>query len=381
MATATAKKQQDGLRAESQNQRAELGVAPFLGERQRLLLRKGMCKHLTDDQAEYFFEVVERSCLDPFEGQIWPMVRSTKDDQGVRHPTMAVVVKLQGLRAIGDRSNLCDGEDPVEWVGKDGVWKDAWLESEPPVAARAKVYRKDRTRPQVVVCRWDAYAQNVFDRNGSEKPNATWARYGSHMLGKCALAGAYRGAFPRQASGVYLAEELGEGIDPESEIAVEAELKRRYQRDETYWDEQREKGIYPEGGKPEKGKTLVEVFAKEEKEASAVPASPAATLEESEIPDARWDEQPQKTPAPAADWRTFTITRIRPLEGRTVGSLLPNELRGLAPWLEKVSEQWGSIDQDIKMHYTAIAQRIEYESAQAARPVSDDELQQGLRFS
>jgi hypothetical protein len=368
MPTVTARKQQDGPLPKTEvNQPAEqpqFSVAPFLGEKQRALLRKGMCAKLSDDQAEYFFEVVERTELDPFEGQIWPSVRMSKDEHGEKHPTMFVLVKLQGFRAIGDRSNLCDGEDPVEWCFDDGIWLPQWLSKDPPVAARARVYRKDRSRPQTVVCRWDAYCQFVFDKSGREVPNAIWKRLGSHMLGKCALAGCYRGIFPRQASNVYLIEEIPDEIDSESEAAIEAEMTRRYARDAEYWEQEKAKGRFPVGMEPK------------------------PTTEPEPAPEPA-EQQPEPEPEPAVatapedprqDWRSFPITRIRLFEGKTVGSLTENEMRGLIPWLEKVGQRWGAADNDIRAHFSAISSRMQHER-EGKRLSMEEELDAELNYA
>jgi RecT family len=389
MAATARNKQQDGARGPESNPQVDqpqFEVAPFLGEKQRALLRKGMCAPLSEDQAEYFFEVVERMRLDPFKGEIWPSMRRSKDEHGQWQPSMFVLIKLQGFRTNGDRSGVCDGESPIQWCGPDEIWKEVWLASEPPMAARASVYRKDRSRPQTAVCLWRSYSQNVFDRQGNEVPNAIWKRMGPHMLGKCALAGAYRGAFPQQSSGVYISEEIGEGTDVESEASIEAEMTRRYAREHEYWATQRAKGIYPVGEEPHSdAETKTEpAVVKEPEPSKPEPAEVVhGIVSASTAPETAPEDKMPVTLAeagdPRADWRTFPITRIRIFEGRTVGSLSANELRGLTPWLERVSGRWGSVDNDVKSHYRAITQRLEHDSSEkSAEALMDDELQMDL---
>jgi hypothetical protein len=66
----------------------------------------------------------------------------------------------------------------------------------------------------------------------------------------------------------------------------------------------------------------------------------------------------------ADDWRNFPITRIRFFAGRTLGSLTPNEFKGLQSWLARVREKWDALDEDIKAHYNAIMQRIAHDAGQ-----------------
>src|SRR5258708_13132874 len=65
-----------------------------------------------------------------------------------------------------------------------------------------------------------------------------------------------------------------------------------------------------------------------------------------------------------AVWRDFLITRIKPLAGRTVGSLTPEVFAALcrSPWLGRVREIWDILDDDIRAHYYAITARSTHET-------------------
>jgi hypothetical protein len=351
-----------------------LRVAPFLTDAQRNLVRRSLCKKLDDDQAAYFFEVVERTRLDPFTAQIRPDIRSTKDADGVKHPTLLVIVTLQGLRGIGERSGKLDGEDPIEWCDAEGKWYEVWLRDEPPAAARATVYRTDRNHPQVTTCRWEAFVQKVFARDGKEVPNPFWRRMGSHMLGKCALAGSYRGLFPNLCSGVYLEEELPMELDPESEPAIEAEMARRAAADKEHWDQERAKGNFPVNEQPppppeKNGKKKAKEKApapapppppEPSREPVAPPAPPVAPV----TPPAR--PEPSNAHEAIAEplWKNYVLNRIKVFAGRTVGSLNKGELRAAqSMWMPKVEASWANIDSDLKEHYSMLMQRIEHEDA------------------
>jgi phage recombination protein Bet len=343
-----------------------LRVVPFLSETQRGLLRRSLCQKLTDDQSDYFFEVVERTKLDPFTGQIRPIIRNNKDEDGTKIPTLVVIVQLQGLRGIGDRSGKLDGEAPIEWCSKDGIWLAQWLSSEPPVAARGTVFRKDRAHPQVNVCRWDAFVQSVYDRGGNEIPNKFWKKMGSLMLGKCSLAGAYRGAFPNLCSGLYLQEEIGEELDPESEIAIEAEMNRRANAEKGNIEKARAAGftIVPEKPAGDKKRATKE---KERPVSQPAPVMPDP-LPPPPVP-APAKELPTAPPVPAANdqdqiWSGYVLTRIKALVGRTVGSLTLPELRALREnWIPLATERWGNIDGDLREHCTMLQMRLDHEEA------------------
>jgi hypothetical protein len=348
-----------------------LRVAPFLTDAQRDLVRRSLCKKLDEDQAAYFFEVVERTRLDPFTAQIRPDIRNTKDSDGVKHPTLLVIVTLQGLRGIGERSGKLDGEDPIEWCDNEGKWYEVWLRDEPPAAARATVYRIDRKHPQVTICRWEAFVQKVFDRGGKEVPNPFWRRMGSHMLGKCALAGSYRALFPNLCSGVYLEEELPTELDPESEPAIEAEMTRRAAADKEHWDKERARGNLPvneqvppppeKNGKKKKEKTAPAPPQPEpSREPVAPPTPPAAPVSPPTEPEVTGG----KTESTEPIWKNYVLNRIKVFAGRTVGSLTSGDLRAVrGSWMAKVEASWGSIDADIKEHYSMLMQRIEHDEA------------------
>lgn len=353
----------------------------FLSSEQREILSKSaLCEKLDANQRAYFFEVVERTHLDPFTGQIRPDVRKKTEEDGTKTPALLIIVTLQGLRSIGERTGQLDGEGTVEWCGKDGQWLDVWLADEPPKAARASVYRKDRPRAQTQICRWDAFVQlKKYDQRGELVPGPFWKRMGSHMLGKCSLAGAYRGAFPNQCSGLYIDEELQEVLDPDSEEAIEAEMIRKARAEKAFWDEKAKEGIYPIDVQQQREKAALAQQARPGPELNAIaggvggplgsvvvgttpPAPlPAASAPPSAPPAPRPTTPP---PPPPTDWRNFVISRIEVFQGRTVGSLTEGEMGSLRSWLERAEKAWGSLDAGLKAHYIALRDRLQWEASQ-----------------
>jgi phage recombination protein Bet len=342
-----------------------LTVAPFLNAEQRELLREEYGEKFTKHQLSYFFEICERAKLDPFLREIWPITRQAKDEEGRYQPRMIIITTVTGFRVNADRTSLCDGESPVQWCGRNGQWQDVWLQPEPPAAARVSVYRKDRSRPQVAVVNWDAFCPKVYNKQGQEVPTSFWLRMGPHMLGKVAIAQAYRGAFPQMAN-VFVEEEVPEVLDPDSEAGIEAEMTRRYIRDAEYWEKQKELGHYPAGQQPplpqeEKAPEATVSDVSKTRHFSEMPLPPESPFSEPAKPIARIQVQPD----PRADWRDFPIERIKTFKGRTIGSLSSADLTALTPWLERVKETWGSVDNDIRAHYTALMQRIKFDQETA----------------
>lgn len=350
----------------------------FLSEEARGILRKSsMCSKLNDDQFAYFVEVVERTQLDPFLAQIRPDIRMSKTESGEKEPTLLIITTLAGLRTIGERSGQHDGESPIEWADETGQWSDIWLAKEPPVAARASVYRKDRSRPQTEVARWDAFVQLKWDREGAKIPNPFWTRMGSLMIGKCARAAAYRGAYPQRCSGLYISEELQDVLDPDSEEAIEAEMVRRARAEKEYWDKEREKGNLPidEIQKLERERAVQQqqgpngplpavgsvgralVGAPILGSPTEVPVAPPLPLIQT---------PPPAPPPPQPTWQEFVITRIEALKGRSVGSLTTGEMQGLVPRLTRMQESWGALDADLKAHYLVLRERLIWDQAHPA---------------
>jgi hypothetical protein len=78
---------------------------------------------------------------------------------------------------------------------------------------------------------------------------------------------------------------------------------------------------------------------------------------------------PQSPEEIRGDWRNFSLSRLKFLRDRTLGSLSETEFQGLitSPLLGRIRTHWNEADDEIRALYHAIMQRIEYERLEAAK--------------
>lgn len=176
-------------------------VQTGFSERQLDLIKTTLAPGISDDQLALFAMVAERTGLDPFQRQIYAVLRNVKETvrgKEVWTKKLTIQTGIDGYLAIADRTG--------EFAGVDDIVFDT-EESEHPNWAKATVWRWSRNGQRAsftFTARWREYVQT--DKYG--KPTSMWGKMPWTMLGKCALARALRQGFQSHLSGIYTTEEM-----------------------------------------------------------------------------------------------------------------------------------------------------------------------------
>lgn len=151
-----------------------------------------------------FIAACSRTGLDPTAKQIYAALMGGK---------WTVLVGIDGMRVVAQRTGEYDGQDPIEWQAEEcGPWTTVPPKS--PFAARVRVYRKGMSRP---------LEQTVtFAEFGGSKGN--WDKRPAHMLGIRAESHALRRLFPMELAGLYTPEDFqDDGTDVSDAATVPAQ--------------------------------------------------------------------------------------------------------------------------------------------------------------
>ncbi|GAA5514796.1 hypothetical protein Dcar01_03557 [Deinococcus carri] len=164
------------------------------------LIKQTVAAGTSDLELALFLEVAKSSGLNPFQRQIYAVMRW---DAKTRKEKMVIQTGIDGYRLIAARSGVHMGTTDPEFgpVSKEGFPEFA------RVIVRKLVHGHVAEFP--ATARWSEYVQM-----GKEGPTAMWKRMPHTMLGKCAEALALRKAFPAELSGVYSDVEMAQADNP-----------------------------------------------------------------------------------------------------------------------------------------------------------------------
>ena len=187
------------------------------------LVRELYAPGTSDLEFEHFVEVCATRGLNPLAKQIYCVMRW---DGKQKREVPTIQTSIDGYRLIAQRTGQYRGQVGPQWCGADGVWREVWLETQPPAAARVGVIREGFAEPLYGVARWSSYVQTTKDGN----PAKFWAQMPDVMLAKVAESLALRKAFPEELSGLYTTEEMGQAAAaPSPEGETKATIRRRWQ--------------------------------------------------------------------------------------------------------------------------------------------------------
>ncbi|WP_295035493.1 recombinase RecT [uncultured Microbacterium sp.] len=149
-----------------------------------------------------FIAACARTGLDPTAKQIYAAQMGGK---------WTVLVGIDGMRVVAQRTGEYDGQDPIEWQAEEG---GPWTTVPPksPFSARVRIYRKGISRP---------LEQTVTFAEFGSTAKGNWTQRPSHMLGIRAESHGFRRQFPMELAGLYTPEDFESGLDTSDAIIAQ----------------------------------------------------------------------------------------------------------------------------------------------------------------
>jgi len=188
-----------------------------INEQQVKLWSELYCKEASPAEIKLFLNLCDKTGMSPEARQIYMIDRW---DNRLGRMVKTPMFSIEAFRLIAERSHKYAGQVGAWWCGADGVWKDVWLDKNPPAAAKVGVLRSDFKEPLYAVATYSSYCQ-VNKKDGS--PTQTWSKMPDVMLAKCAESLALRKAFSQDLSGLYTIEEM-RALPENDSNTIEAEV-------------------------------------------------------------------------------------------------------------------------------------------------------------
>jgi phage recombination protein Bet len=173
------------------------------------ILKATVLKGANEGQLRLFARACKAKGLDPFSREVYGAVNR---DGGVE-----LIVGIDGLRHQAEQSGEYAGQELPVYYDRDGNGREIWLggKNDRPAACKVCVRRRkirgnqDAMGMITTAADVDTTCAMVVTSEVSRN-TPTWDRHFLVMLAVRAEAHALRRAFPRQASGLYLRDEIDE---------------------------------------------------------------------------------------------------------------------------------------------------------------------------
>lgn len=197
-----------------------------LSRGQIALLKRTVAQGATDDELMLFLNICRGAQLNPFlhQAHFVPFWDSKADEE-----RRAVIVGIDGFRAIAESTGAYAGNDDPIFEGEEDVEVEVWEgkgSGRKVTGKRKVVVPKKATVSVYKIVAGERYAFTATARwseyyPGSKK-GTMWHKMPYLMLGKVAEALALRKAFPKLLSGMYAQEEMDQAQQSDGARASKA---------------------------------------------------------------------------------------------------------------------------------------------------------------
>ncbi len=161
------------------------------------LLKDMFSKDCSDQEFEIFIHACQRTGLDPFMKQIYPVSRWNAD---LKRNSMTIQTGIDGYRLIGERTGkYAPGREPSYTYNDNGHIISC--------TAYVKKMTPDGTWHEVAAT---TFYEEYVQRKKDGTPTRFWLNMAHNQLAKCSEALALRKAFPAEMSGLYTSDEMSQ---------------------------------------------------------------------------------------------------------------------------------------------------------------------------